>query len=503
MTSTSSDSDCILKWKNRRLVEKQNEFNDLWSSDIQARNEKLESLEANNRALEEKVDMVNKENVELLSQQKVYEAKIYLLTQKKSLLENEVSNMKTLEAKLKKKISDLEEAEANLERKLAEQVEQNKESVKKAEAKLNNRLRDKERAFQVKTDAQRIEMEKMEERVQEIKDENNALKREFQHATERYETDCEAHQQMTAKMQFDYQIDMMTIKMKIKVLTDRVATMTTAVEEKTDENETLTEQMKSMNQEVEQKRAQHADMQLQIEELMDKLQREQKRTAVLTDRLTRMEKEVESTWNKYEIEQKAHLFTKKHSGLVLRKHSDLIDRIKFLDNRIKSQQASIQKLESHLSAKATFIRNISLDIETSMTLVNDPKKFIKEITRIKGKLFADDKDSHLMETAEMVFQAVETQKERFDRYEATIRSLRKQIKQKELHMLRHIEKIEKPRSELIRIVNDQRRDLAKFKCEINKLSHTLHEITGYLPCKVQSWVKGRLAGTIMTVTPML
>ncbi|XP_051910871.1 myosin-13-like [Hippocampus zosterae] len=497
MTSSSTDSDCILKWKNRKLVEKQNEFNNLWTSDIQARNEKLESLEADQRALEKKLDAVNKENVELLSQQKVYEAKVYLLTQKKSILENQVSNMKTLEAKLKKKTADQEEAKRNLEEKLAEQAEYHNENLKKMEIKIQNRFRDKERALQAKMDAQRLEMENMEKHVQDIKDENSTLKQELKHAAQKYEKDCEAHEKIMAKIEFDYQVDIMTAKMKNKVLTDRVETLSTTAEDKIKENEALKDTLKSKNLEVEKKGTERGNMLLQIEELMDKLKREQKRTAMLTERVTHMEKEMESMWNKYEIEQKAHLFTKKHSGMILRKHSDLTDRIKFLDHRIKTQQASIQKLESHLSAKSTFIRNISLEIETSMALVNDPKKFIKEIARIKGKLFTD-KDSHL---AEMVFQAIETQKQRFDRYETTIRNLRKQLKYKELHMQHHIEKLEKPRSELIKIVNEQRREMAKLKTQTNQANHTLREITSYLPKKVQLWVKGRLSGTV-PVTPI-
>lgn len=490
MTSSSTDSDCILKWKNRRLVEKQSEFHNLWTSDIQARNEKLESLEADQRALEKKLDAVNKENVELLSQQKVYEANVYLLTQKKGILENQVSNMKTLEAKLKKKIANLEEAERNSEKKLTAHAEHHKENLKKAELKIQNHFRDKERALQAKMDAQGIEMENMEKSVQDIKDENGTLKQELKRHAQQYEKDCEAHQKVMAKIEFDHQIDIMTAKMKNKVLTDRVETLSTTAEDKIKENEALKDTLKSKNLEVEKKGTEHGNMLLQIEELMDKLKREQKRTAMLTERVTQMEKEVETMWIKCEIEQKAHLFTKKHSGLVLRKHSDLTERIKFLDHRIKIQQASIQKLESHLSAKSTFIRNISLDIEMSMALINDPKKFIKEITRIKGKLFAD-KDSDL---AEVVFQAIETQKQRFDRYETTIRNLRKQLRHKELHMQQHIEKLEKPRSELIKIVNEQRREMAKLKTQMNQTNHTLREINSYLPQKVQLWVKGRLSG---------
>ncbi|XP_061522615.1 tropomyosin isoforms a/b/d/f-like [Phycodurus eques] len=502
MATSSTESDCILKWKNRKLMEKAGEFNNLWASDIQVRNQKVEATQAKHRALEEKLDTINKENVELLSQQKIYEAKIFLLTQKRNLLENQVSDLKALEVKMKKRISDLEEVEGNLEQRLAVQAEQHKENIKKTEDKIHNRFRDKERALQAKTDAQRIEMENMEKRVQDIKDENSTLKQELKRAVQRYEKDREAHRKMTAKIEFDYQVDLRTAKMKNKVLTDRVETLSTTTEDKVKENEALRERLKSKTLELEKKRVENADLLIQIEALTEKLQREQKRTATLNERVTRLEKEMESMWNKYEIEQKAHLFTKKHSGLVLRKHNDLLDRIKFLDHRIKSQQASIQKLESHVSAKSTFIRNISLDIETSMSLVNDPKKFIKEIIRIKAKLFADDKDSHLSQMAELVFQAVESQKSRFDRYDTTIHNLRKQLKQKELHMLRHIEKIEKPRSELIKIVNEQRRELAKLKSEMNQVTHTLREVNSYLPHKVQLWVKHRISGAVTTVTPI-
>ncbi|XP_061778484.1 centriole and centriolar satellite protein OFD1-like [Nerophis ophidion] len=503
MTSLSSDSDNFNKWKARKLVKKQEEFNDLWQNDILDFNDELDASRTRLQALQEKLDSVNQENITLLSQQKGFEAKIALQEQKNNLLDNEICDLKTVQLELETRIADLKELQENLERKLVLQVEQEKENIKSSEDKVRIRLRDKERALQAKEEAQRHNVENLEKRILDLKDGNRMLKQELNKVEQQYEKDREVHMKTTAKIQFDYQVDMRTAKMKNKVLTDRVEALSTTTDDKIKENENLREKIKTKNQELEKQKVEIADLMIQIEALVEKMEREENRTSSLTEKIMQLEKELESTWNKFEIEHKAHKFTKKHSGLILRKHSDLVERIKFLDHRIRSHQASILKLETQLLGKATFIKNVSLDIENAMSLVNYPKKFIKEVTRIKAKHFDDDKDAGFIDTPEAVFQAVGTQKSRFDRYETTIRNLRKQLKQKELDTMRQIEKLEKPRSDLIRIVNDQRREMAKGKNELNEIIHLLKTVTNYLPQKIQLWVKDRLGGATVPADPEL
>ncbi|XP_077480763.1 uncharacterized protein LOC144091936 [Stigmatopora argus] len=501
MAKSSAESDSFIKWKNRKLVDKTREFNNLWTGDIQARNERLQASSAKYRVLEEKLDAVNKEKAELLSQHKIYEAKIFLLTKKKAILENQVNNVKGLEAKMKERVLVLEESEVKFEARLSAQAEEFEENLKKAKEEMYRQFRNKELALQGKTEAQSVQLQNMEKRVQEMKNANKKLKVELGRLNQQNEQDREKHQKKTAKMEFDFQLDIRTAKMKNKVMTDRVETLLTTSENKVKENERLREKLERRFVEVEKRRTEQCDTLLQVETLTEKLQREQKRTASLTERVTRMEKEVEAMWNKYEIEQKAHGFTKKHSGMILRKHRDLTEKIKFLDHRVKSQQVNIQKLESGVSAKSAFIRNLSQDIEASLSLLHDPKKLIKEITRIKGILFAEVKESQSVEPAEILVRNVSAQKAKFDRYEATINNLRRQLEQRELALLHHIEKIEKPRSQLIQIVNEQRRDLSKVKSKLNQARHTLREVNSYLPEKVQSWVDGRLLGVLATATP--
>ncbi|XP_077375078.1 uncharacterized protein LOC144017412 [Festucalex cinctus] len=470
--SQSADSRKDASWKIRRLVQKQDEFKKLWQSDRLSHQAKLEALECQKRALQEKLDAAIKDQDELLTQVRVHKAQIFSLEQRKCLIQSEANDLRAEQARLCDTVGQLEAAVADGERHLLEQAEQNDRQMEQLEHDWQERMRQKDEAFAKQASELQAQTDRAAKQAEDLLEEKCALQASL---SERCE-ELEAQKGIRDKLQYDHGVEMRLIQMQKNALSNKVTALTNAADDLTDKKEALRKSDEQKSKELKAKIADISELQTHKEIVTAQLQREERGAATLRDSLRHMEGDMEALRAAYAVEQAAHKLTRKDLALAKMRADDLAEKIKFHEGRVRAHQASVKNLECMLLTKDTYIRRFREDLETSISLINRPKTFTKAITGLKRKYITGDQDVCVDTIEDKIAKFLESNKLQSDQFEKTIRSLRRQLEQKDTETQKRLQKLDRCRSDLIKIINEQRLEIAKVKAELNDVTHQLRQL---------------------------
>ncbi|XP_051923882.1 centrosome-associated protein CEP250 [Hippocampus zosterae] len=471
-SNQSPDSRKEVNWKIRRLVQKQDEFKKLWQSDRLSHDNKVEALESQNRALQEKLDAASKEEEELMTQVRVHKAQIFSLEQRKCLIQSEAKDLKVVQGQLEGKIGELEAALVTWEKNLEAQAQKHSEQLQKVEDEWKEKMREKDEAFAKQAAALHAQMDKMSKQAEELAED----KRKLQVALSERQEELEAQKGIRDKLQYDHGVEMRLIQMQKNALSNKVTALTNTTDDLMEKKEALKKSDEQKSKELKAKNADISDLQTHKEIVNAQLQREERGAATLRESLRHMETDMEALRVEYTIEQAAHKVTKKDLALAKMQANDLAEKIKFHEGRVKAHQASVKNLECVLLTKDTYIRRFREDLETSISLINRPKTFTKAITSLKRKYITGDLDVCVDTIEEKIAKFLESNKLQSDHFEKTTQSLRRQLEQKDTETQKRLQKLDRCRGELIKIINEQRLEIAKVKAELNDVTHQLRQM---------------------------
>nr|XP_061807306.1 myosin heavy chain, embryonic smooth muscle isoform-like [Nerophis lumbriciformis] len=470
--SSSTQSTKDVSWKIRRLVQKQDEFKRLWQTDQLSHEAKLKAVEAQNRALQEKLDAASKDQEELMTQVRVHKAQIFSLEQRKCQSESEARDLRAVQAQLQEKIGELEAALVDWENNMEAQAQRHSEQLQMAEEEWQEKMREKDEGFAKQAAGMQAQMEKMSKQAEELAEEKRKLQAEL---SERQE-ELEAQKGIRDKIQYDHGVEMRLIQMQKNALSNKVTALTNTTEDLTEKKEALKKSEEQKSKELKAKNAEINDLQTHKEIVNAQLQREERGAATLRESVRNMETDMEALRAEYTGEQAAHKVTKKDLALAKMQANDLAEKIKFHEGRVKAYQASVKSLECVLLTKDTYIRRFREDLETSISLINRPKTFTKAITSLKRKYITGDQDVCVDGIEDKIAKFLESNKLQSDHFEKTVQSLRRQLEQKDAETQKRLQKLDRCRGDLIKIINEQRLELAKVKAELNDVTHQLRQL---------------------------